>query len=134
MLPNSDERSGTVLTVVEEDNHAIGVHGLASQELVVLEVGDDLLGESLSTLLKRLDLVRVVLLEVCLDLLHVACAKSVVLEVAWVGLCTLEVSEVALLIKVGLVQAERVDNIDDGGLRILGTLLSLLGGRIGASV
>jgi hypothetical protein len=45
VLPDSHIGRDTVLAVVEEDDHAIGVHGLADEELVVLEVGDDLLGE-----------------------------------------------------------------------------------------
>jgi hypothetical protein len=46
VLPDSHIGCDTVLAVVEEDDHSIGVHGLANEELVVLEVGDDLLGES----------------------------------------------------------------------------------------
>lgn len=55
--------------------HGIGVHGSADQELVVLEVGDDLLGETLGTLLELLDLVLAgtVLGHGLLDLLHVGC-------------------------------------------------------------
>ena len=55
--------------------HAIGVHGLADQELVVAEVGNDLLGESGCTLLELLDLLLtgVPCGKGLLDLLHVAC-------------------------------------------------------------
>ena len=56
VLPDGNEGGDTVLAVVEEDDHAIGVHGLASKELVVLEVGDDLLGETGSALLEGGDL------------------------------------------------------------------------------
>lgn len=93
MLPQGDVRSDTILTVVEKDDpeivsaywrgenvwefnlHAIGVHGLADEELVVFEVGNDLLGESLSTLLELLDLLLAgaPFGERLLDLLHVAC-------------------------------------------------------------
>lgn len=47
---------------------------------------------------------------------------------------TLEVGEVALLVEAGLVEAERVDDIDLGLDSVVGTLLLLLGGSIGASV
>lgn len=74
VLPDGNEGGDTILTVVEEDDHAIGVHGLASEELVVLEVGDDLLGVSGSTLLESGDLLSggTLLLELGLDSLHVA--------------------------------------------------------------
>jgi hypothetical protein len=47
---------------------------------------------------------------------------------------TLEVGKVALLVKAGLVQAERVDDVDLGLCRVLGALLLLLSGSIGTSV
>jgi hypothetical protein len=47
---------------------------------------------------------------------------------------TLEVCEVTLLVETGCVQTERVDDINDLLLRILGALLSLLSGRIRTSV
>ena len=65
---------------VRDNLHGIGVHGLADQELVVLEVGNNALGESLSTLLELLDLVLAGAVggELLLDLLHVGCiAESV---------------------------------------------------------
>ena len=58
---------------MESHVHAIGVHGLANQELVVLEVANDLLGKALSTLLEFLDLILAgaLLGKTLLDLLHV---------------------------------------------------------------
>lgn len=47
---------------------------------------------------------------------------------------TLEICEVALLVEAGLVQTERVDDIDLLLGRILDTLLSLLGRGIATSV
>jgi hypothetical protein len=74
VLPDGDEGGGTVLAVVEEDNHAVRVHRLAGVELVVLEVANDLLGETLSLGLEVLDLclVGTLGLERLLDGLHVA--------------------------------------------------------------
>ena len=61
-----------VLAVVEEGNHAIGVHALAGVEFIVLEVCNDLLRECLRVLLKGLHTVSVRLLELLLHSLHVA--------------------------------------------------------------
>jgi hypothetical protein len=44
VLPDDNVGGDAVLAVVEEDDHAVGVHGLADQEFVVFEVGDNLLG------------------------------------------------------------------------------------------
>ena len=56
----------------KETDHALGVHALTNEELVVLEVADDLLGEGLSALLEGRDTLGVCLLEVGLNGLHVA--------------------------------------------------------------
>jgi hypothetical protein len=45
VLPEDHVRGDTVLSVVHEDDHAVRVHGLSGEELVVLEVSDHLLGE-----------------------------------------------------------------------------------------
>jgi len=47
---------------------------------------------------------------------------------------TLEVCEIALFVEAGSVQTERVNDIDDLLLVVLGTLLSLLGGSVGTGV
>ena len=110
-----------ILAVVEEDDHAVRVHGLAGEELPVLEGANNLLGEGLSTSLELLDLIvgGAAGLHVVLDLLHVL----------------LEVTEVGLLVEGGLVEAERVDNVDDGGGSILGTLVTtVLSGGVGTDV
>jgi len=75
VLPDGNVGCYTVLAVVEEDDHAVGVHGLASEELVVLEVANDFLGVGSGLGLKVLDLGRIstLLLEGLLDGLHVAC-------------------------------------------------------------
>jgi hypothetical protein len=69
-----------ILAVVEKDNHAIGVHGLAGEELPVLEGADNLLGEGLSTSLELLDLLvgGVVGLHLLLDGLHVVLEGSTI--------------------------------------------------------
>ena len=137
MLPDGDVGGDAVLAVVEEDNHAIGVHGLASEELEVLEVGDDLLGEGGSTLLEGGDLLGggTLLLELSLDGLHVAWGSvSTGGSRCGVVILTLEVGEVALLVELGLVETERVDDIDLGLDVVVGTLLGLLSGSVGTSV
>ena len=47
---------------------------------------------------------------------------------------TLEVCEVALLVEAGLVQTERVDDVNLGLDAVVGTFLLLLLGSIGTSV
>ena len=157
MLPQGNVRGGTVLTVVEEDDpitvsvcfstcnrttrdvHGIGVHGRTDQELVVLEVGDDLLGEALSTLLELLDLILAgaVGSHSLLDLLHVGCdvwSATCPTICCWGLRRTLEVAEVCLLVEVGLLELEGVDNVDLGLLLVVGLLITTLGGSVGASV
>jgi hypothetical protein len=79
VLPDSNVRGDTILAVVEEDDHAVGVHRLAGEELVVLEVANDLLGKALGLGLEILDLclVGALCLEGLLYGLHVACHASV---------------------------------------------------------
>jgi hypothetical protein len=110
-----------ILAVVEKDNHAIGVHGLAGEELPVLEGADNLLGEGLSTSLELLDLLvgGVVGLHLLLDGLHVV----------------LEGSKVGLLVEGGLVEAERVNNVDNSGGVVLGTVVTtIFSGGVGTDV
>ena len=75
MLPDGDVGSDTILAVVEENHHAIGVHALSDEELKVLEVADDLLSIGLRTLFELGDegVIGAVCLHDFLDLLHVAC-------------------------------------------------------------
>lgn len=101
--------------------HAIGVHGLASVELEVLEVGQELLLDvGLGTLLELGDLLRVgaLLLELGLDGLHVA----------------LEVGQVALLVEAGGLETEGVDDVVDQGDVVIQSLVGLLGGSVGTDV
>lgn len=161
MLPDSDEGGDAVLAVVEEDDpgrwladavaetggrgcgkekkrakrrrrkekkrkqknndiHSVGVHGLANKELVVLEVGNDLLGVGRGAGLKGLDVLVAGTLGLhgLLDLLHVG----------------LEVGEVRLLVELGLIETERVDDIDDGLGLVVVVLGSVLSRGVGANV
>jgi hypothetical protein len=83
MLPDSNIRRDTVLAVVEQDNHAIRVHGLADEELVVFEVADDLLGVGAGLGLEGLDFFfgGILSLERFLDLLHVGCVIEALVRV-----------------------------------------------------
>lgn len=47
---------------------------------------------------------------------------------------TLEVAEVGLLVEVGLLEGERVDDVDLGLLLVIGILVTTLGGGVGAGV
>lgn len=100
---------------------AIGVHGLASVKLKVLEVGQELLLDVfLGTLLKGSNLLlrSALLLELGLDGLHVA----------------LEVDEVALLVERSGLETEGVDNVVDLDVGVLEGLLGLFSGGVGTSV
>ncbi len=83
-----DQRLKTY-AIIEEGNHSIGIHRLSSvlpttisatkktrvhktYEFKVLEVGDNLFGVCLGTLLEGLDTVRVCLSEFGLDTFHVS--------------------------------------------------------------
>lgn len=58
-IPDHDVGGDTILTVVEEDNHTLGVHGLTSVEVELLDVGEDgLLDEGLGLALPLLDRLR----------------------------------------------------------------------------
>jgi len=98
VFPDGNVRSNAVLTIVEKDNHAIWVHGLANEEFKVLEAADNLLGVSSSLGLELFDfcLRGALLLELLLDLLHVS----------------LEMAEILLLVERGLLETETVDSID----------------------
>jgi hypothetical protein len=137
VLPDGDEGGGAVLAVVEEDDHAVRVHRLAGVELVVLEVGNDLLGKALGLALEVLDLGLVGALgaEGRLDCLHVACRLSVCIRCpSFFSIPTLEVCEVALLVEARRVQTEGIDDIIDLLRPVLDALLGLLCGRVATGV
>ena len=75
VLPDGHIRSHAVLAVVEEDDHAVGVHALAGIEFVVFEASEDLLGKGARLGLEVLDLLfgLALALELFLYGLHVAC-------------------------------------------------------------
>lgn len=105
---------------LEVHSHSIWIHGLAREELVVLEVANDLLRVSLGVLLELGDglVASTVLLEALLDLLHVA----------------LEMGEIALLVERGGVEAEGVDDVDNGLLCVVDFLAALLSRGVTADV
>lgn len=61
---------------------------------------------------------------------------SICLKICCLGLQqhTLEVAEVGLLVELGLVELESVDNVDLGLLLVVGFLITALGGSVGAGV
>jgi len=120
LLPDNNIRRNTILPVVQQHRHAIRVHALTREELVILEASNNLLSVGTSALLEsvNLGLRGVLLLQGRLDLLHVL----------------LEMCEVGLLVERGLVQAEGVDDVDDLLGRVLDTLLGFFGRGIAAGV
>lgn len=105
-----------VLAVVEERNHAIGIHFFANVELIVLEVGNDLLCERGRALLEGGYSIGLALLELGLDCLHVS----------------LEVREEGLFVERRRLETERVDNVVELRGTLLEGLIRLLGGGVGA--
>jgi hypothetical protein len=120
LLPHNNIRRNTILSVVQQHNHRIRIHRLSSEELIVLEVCNDLLGVGGSSLFESgdLGLGGVALLEGLLDLLHVL----------------LEVGEVGLLVEGGFVEAEGVDHVDNLRGAVFGAFFGFFGGGVGASV
>lgn len=116
MLPEDEVRGGTVLAPVTKNNHTVGVHGLTSVKLKVLELGDNLLSVGLSTLLKSGSLLRV--LNLGLDSLHVR----------------LEVGKVSLLVEGSGLETERVDNVENSLGTIFKVLTSLLSRGISTDI
>lgn len=75
VLPDGSVRGDAVLTEIDEDMHAVGVHGLVHEDVVVVVVGKDLLDGGGSGTLEFLDgLLRGTLfLELVVDALDVGC-------------------------------------------------------------
>lgn len=107
-------------TVVTRNSHSVRVHGLADEEVIVLEVTRDLLCLSARSTLECFDLLfaRTLVLESFLHSLHVA----------------LEMSEIALLVELRWCQSERVYGVDHGLGCIVGALFGFFGGRVRASI
>jgi hypothetical protein len=121
VLPEDGVGGDAILTVVKEDDHSIGVHGLAGVELELLEVGKELLLDILgSAVLESLDLFlrSILLLEGGLNALHV----------------TLEVGKVALLVEGGALETERADDVVDLDLCIIDFFFSLLSRSVGTDI
>lgn len=118
VLPEDEVGGDTILTVVEESDHSIGVHGLTGEELVVLEVGNNLLDVGSGTLLESGNSVGVLLSKLSLDSLHVA----------------LDVGNKGLLVERGLLETKRVDNVVDGDGTLLNIVAGLLSRGVGTNV
>jgi hypothetical protein len=101
--------------VVEEGNQAIGIHGFTSIELEILEISTDFLEVIRGPLFKGLDTIRVRLLELGLDGLHVA----------------LDVGNVALLVEPGALESEGMDDVVHLSGSLLKSILLILRGGVG---
>jgi hypothetical protein len=119
ILEEGEVRSGTILTVVQQGDHAIGIHALTSVEFVVLEVTEDLLDKNGSVLLKDGDTLRVGFIQLDLKSLHV----------------TLDVGHVRLLIESGFDKTRGVDNVVDGLRSGISTfIITTLSRRVGSNI
>lgn len=142
ILEEGEVGGDTIITVVQETDHTLGIHRLTNEEFVVLEkrrrewlirrdtkvlamdmdiyleVTQDLLDESSSTLFEGRDTLRVGFLELLLQSLHV----------------TLDVAHVGLLVKGSLGKTERVDNVVDGLSRLLNTFVTTFSRGVGTDI
>lgn len=78
MLPHSGIRGNAIITEIDENMHAIGVHGLVHKDIVVVVVGKDLLDSCGSAGLEFLDFLfgGTFFLEFIVDGFDVGCNKS----------------------------------------------------------
>lgn len=143
MLPDSNIRRDAILAVIQQYNHAIRIHALTNQELVILEAAHNLFGICLRARLKSLDLfiARAFLLEPFLDLLHVGYRRSTAISRLWLNKWdgketkhTLEMTQITLLVEARLLQPETMRDIEDGLGGIVEGLLAFFSGRVGANV
>lgn len=113
-------------------NHSGATLVKSTYEFKVLKAADNLLCECLGTLLKLLNLIRVVLLELGLDGLHVtlydAHENLARKSSAWGA--HLEVGQVGLLVEASRLETERVDDVVDSGGTFFDRLLGILRGRV----
>ncbi len=141
MLPNSNERRNAILAVIHKydptpplisvcphnpitptkrNSHAIRVHALANEKIVVLEVRHNLLRVRRRARLERFNcrVVRAIRLHGFLDALHVS----------------FQMREVGLLVELRRLQAERVHHIVDGLRCVLCTFFGFFGGGVGTGI
>ena len=114
-LPRQDRYMVLTYPIVEEGDHAIGIHGFTGVEFIILEIGDNLFSVGCSPLFEGLDPIGFRLLEFSLDGLHV----------------TLEVSQIRLLVERGGLESEGVDDIINLRGSVLESLFLLLSRGIG---
>jgi hypothetical protein len=79
VLPDGSVRGDTVFTEIDEDVHAVGVHGLVHENIIVVVVAKDLLDGGGSATLEFLD-----------GLLRGTLFLELVVDTLDVGWCTLQ--------------------------------------------
>lgn len=77
MLPHGGKGGNTILTEIDENVHAVGVHGLVHENVVVIVVGKDLLDSGGCAGLEFLDFLvgSTLFLEFVIDGFDVGCNK-----------------------------------------------------------
>ena len=101
-------------------------------EFVILEVGNNFLSVSSGTRLEGIDTVRLGLLQLRFDRLHVTLYPRLILHKLSGGdVAYLEIGQEALLVEPGRLKTERVDDVVDSDHAVLNGILSFLRGRVG---
>lgn len=109
---------------------------LRTHEFVILEVGYNLLGERLCSLLEDFDALGIRFLKLRLDGLHVSLCKRGIISgssrTRRLMLSCLEEAQIGLFVKGGGLETERVGDVVDLGRALLQGLLLFLRRRVGA--
>ena len=103
-----------------------------THEFIVLEISHNLLRKVGCALLECCYTVRLGLLQLRFDRLHVTLYPRLILHKLSGGdVAYLEIGQEALLVEPGRLKTERVDDVVDGDHAVLNSILSFLRGRVG---
>jgi hypothetical protein len=116
ILEKDQVRSRAVLTIIQQDNHGIGIHLIPRIKLPILEPGNNLLGISLSGFFECLDSLGVFFRKMGFDSFHVS----------------FQVGQVGFLVKGGGLETHAVDDVVDCFHAVFDALVGFFCGWIGA--
>lgn len=103
-----------------------------THEFIVLEISNNLLRKVGRALLECCYTVRLGLLQLRFDRLHVTLyPRSILHKLSNGNVAYLEIGQEALLVEPGRLKTERVDDVVDGDHAVLNGILSFLRGRVG---